>query len=123
MMLKRAQPDYKPLFELIDFLVVVENRQGRGLLAEATVKLLVNGEKIHMAAEGNGPVNALDLALRKALAPIYTRINAFHLADYKVRILDGYNGSAAFTRVMIDTKIEAQRWTTVGAATNIIEAS
>ena len=123
MMLKRAQPDYKPPFELIDFLAVVENRRGRGLLAEATVKLAVNGEIMHTAAEGNGPVNALDLALRKALEPSYPRIADFHLADYKVRILDGHNGSASYTRVLIDTQNTTDRWSTVGAATNIIEAS
>ncbi len=123
MMLKRARPDYKAPFELIDFLVVVEQRQGRGLLAEATVKLSVDGEIMHTAAEGNGPVNALDLALRKALAPVYPRINEFHLADYKVRILDGYNGSASYTRVLIDTQNGQQRWSSVGAGTNIIESS
>jgi 2-isopropylmalate synthase len=123
MMLKRAQPDYSPPFELIDFLTVVENRQGRGMLAEATVKLTVQGQTIHTAAEGNGPVNALDIALRKALVPIYPRIAEFHLADYKVRILDGHNATAAFTRVMIDTQNGNELWSTVGAGTNIIEAS
>jgi 2-isopropylmalate synthase len=123
LMLKKAQADYKAPFELIDFLVVVENREGRGLLAEATVKLRVNGEIMHTAAEGNGPVNALDAALRKALSPIYPRINEFHLADYKVRILDGYNGSASYTRVLIDTQNGTDRWSTVGAGTNIIESS
>jgi 2-isopropylmalate synthase len=123
MMLKRAQPDYKPPFELIDFMVVVENRQKRGLFAEATVKLSVQGEVMHTAAEGNGPVNALDLALRKALAPIYPRINEFRLADYKVRILDGHNGSASYTRVLIDTQNGHDRWSTVGAGTNIIDSS
>jgi 2-isopropylmalate synthase len=123
MMLKRAQPDYAPPFTLIDYMTVVEHRQGRGLLAEATVKLSVNGQVLHTVSEGNGPVNALDLALRKALAPVYPRINEFHLADYKVRILDSYNGSASFTRVMIDTQNGKERWSTVGAATNIIESS
>ncbi len=123
MMLKRAQSDYSPPFELIDFLTVVENRQGRGMLAEATVKLSVQGQTIHTAAEGNGPVNALDIALRKALVPIYPRIAEFHLADYKVRILDGHNATAAFTRVMIDTRNGNELWSTVGAGTNIIEAS
>ncbi len=74
-------------------------------------------------AEGNGPVNALDLALRKALAPVYPRINEFQLADYKVRILDSYNGSASYTRVLIDTQNGSDRWSTVGAGTNIIESS
>ncbi len=123
LMLRRAQKDYRPLFEMIDFLVVVEKRQGRGLLAEANVKLRVGDEVVHVAAEGNGPVNALDTALRKALTPFYPALNAFHLADYKVRILDGSAGTAATTRVLIETANHVQRWSTVGASPNIIEAS
>lgn len=122
-MLKRAQPDYKAPFELIDFMAVVENRRGRGMFSEATVKLAIGDLTVHTVAEGNGPVNALDLALRKALVGAYPQINDFQLADYKVRILDGHNGSGAFTRVMIDTKGLRSRWNTVGAGTNIIEAS
>jgi 2-isopropylmalate synthase len=123
MMLKRQQSDYQPPFELIDFSVNVEHRQGRGIFAEATVKVRVDGEVLHTAAEGNGPVNALDIALRKALTPIYPALGKFHLADYKVRILNGNNGTAATTRVLIDTQNGAERWSTVGASTNIIEAS
>ncbi|GAB4551067.1 MAG: citramalate synthase [Anaerolineae bacterium] len=123
LMLKRGEPNYHPPFELIDFFAVVENRRGRGMVAEATVKLAIGDQIAHTAAEGNGPVNALDIALRKALAPHYPKVNSFTLSDYKVRILDGHNGSAAFTRVMIDSQSETDRWSTVGAATNIIEAS
>jgi len=123
MMFKRQQPDYIPPFELIDFFVNVEHRQGRGIFAEATVKVRVNNEVLHTAAEGNGPVNALDTALRKALLPIYPRLGEFHLADYKVRILDGENGTEATTRVLIDTQNGVKRWSTVGASSNIIEAS
>src|SRR5690606_19387659 len=78
---------------------------------------------VHTAAEGNGPVNALDLALRKALVGRYPEIADFQLADYKVRILDGANGTAATTRVLIDTHNGSKRWSTVGAGTNIIQAS
>ncbi len=123
LMMQRAQPGYVPPFELIDFMAVVEHRAGRGLLAEATVKLSVQGETMHTAAEGDGPVNALDQAMRKALVPIYPHIARFHLADYKVRILDGKNATAARTRVLIDTQNDRSRWSTVGASTNIIEAS
>lgn len=123
MMLKRQEMYYKPPFELIDFLVNVEHRSGRGIFAEAMVKVRVNGEVLHTAAEGNGPVNALDLALRKALLPHYPMLNSFQLADYKVRILDGNNGTSALTRVLIDTQNGTKRWSTVGASTNIIEAS
>jgi 2-isopropylmalate synthase len=123
LMLRRARPGYTPLFEMIDFIVMVERRQGRGLLAEANIKLRIGGEIVHVAAEGNGPVNALDTALRKALRPFYPALETFHLADYKVRILDGNSGTAATTRVLIDTANHRQRWSTVGASPNIIEAS
>lgn len=123
LMLRRARPDYRPLFELLDFMAVVEHREGRGLFAEGSVKLRVNGEIVHTVSEGNGPVNALDNALRKALREYYPRIDAFHLADYKVRILDGGAGTAATTRVLIETANHVQRWNTVGASPNIIEAS
>ena len=123
LMMKRQQPGYVSPFELIDFAVNVEHRKGRGLFAEASVKIKVQDEVVHTVAEGNGPVNALDGALRKALAPIYSSINAFYLADYKVRILDGGQGTAAITRVLIDTQNGTRRWSTVGASANIIEAS
>jgi 2-isopropylmalate synthase len=119
----RARPDYTPLFTLIDFTTIVEERQGRGTVAEAMVKIDLDGDVVHTAAEGNGPVNALDLALRKALVPVYPQLADFQLADYKVRILDGTDGTAATTRVLIDTQNGARRWSTVGAGTNIIHAS
>jgi 2-isopropylmalate synthase len=123
MMLKRQEYGYKPPFELVDFFVNVEHRQGRGIFAEAMVKVRVQGELLHTAAEGNGPVNALDRALRKALLSYYPQIANFHLSDYKVRILDSDHGTEAITRVLIDTRNNAGRWSTVGASTNIIEAS
>jgi 2-isopropylmalate synthase len=123
MLLKRQQPEYQPPFELIDFAVNVEHRQGRGLFAEASIKIKVGQEILHTVADGSGPVNALDAAIRKALSPVYPSLNAFHLADYKVRILDGENGTAAVTRVLIDTQNGVKRWSTVGASANIIEAS
>jgi len=123
MMLKRQEYGYKPPFELVDFFVNVEHRQGRGIFAEAMVKVRVQGELLHTAAEGNGPVNALDNALRKALLSFYPQIADFHLSDYKVRILDSDHGTEAITRVLIDTRNSTSRWSTVGASTNIIEAS
>jgi 2-isopropylmalate synthase len=122
-MLKRHHPGYKPPFELIDFFCVVEHRQGRGLVADAMVKVRVDGEVMHTAAEGNGPVNALDGALRKALKPRYPQIARFELVDYKVRILDSKSGTAASVRVLIDTQCDGRLWSTVGASENIIEAS
>jgi len=125
MMMKRQDANYKAPFELIDFTVNVDHRQGRGIFAEATVKVRVPGSDhvLHTAAEGNGPVNALDNALRKALLPHYPVLSEFQLADYKVRILDGADGTSAVTRVLIDTHNGTKRWTTVGASVNIIEAS
>jgi 2-isopropylmalate synthase len=122
-MLQKMQPDYTPPFELIDFVVTVEHRRGRGILAEATVKVSLDGEVIHTAAEGNGPVNALDKALRKALEDAYPQLAHVRLDDYKVRILDSDSGTSANVRVLIDTKNGTHRWSTVGASTNIIEAS
>jgi 2-isopropylmalate synthase len=122
-MLQRLQSDYTPPFELIDFTVVVEHRQGRGILAEATVKVRIGERVVHTAAEGNGPVSALDAALRKALVDVYPYLKFTRLDDYKVRILDSENGTGAGVRVLIDTKNGTHRWSTVGASTNIIEAS
>ncbi len=123
MMLKRQEYGYKAPFDLIDFSVNVEHRDRRGIFAEATVKVRVQGEVLHTAAEGNGPVNALDNALRKALISYYPQVADFHLSDYKVRILDSDHGTEAITRVLIDTRNSTSRWSTVGASTNIIEAS
>ena len=123
MMMRRHQPGYRSVFDLVDFLVTVEHRTGRGLFAEAMVKVRVDGELHHTAAEGDGPVDALDAALRKALAGRHPAIAELHLSDYKVRILDGQNGTAAVTRVLIDMQRGTKRWSTVGASPNIIEAS
>ncbi len=122
-MLRRLQPDYQPPFELIDFMVVVEHRQGRGVLAEASVKVRIGDQVMHTAAEGNGPVSALDAALRKALEGVYPALAHVCLSDYKVRILDSESGTSAQVRVLIDTKNGTHRWSTVGASGNIIEAS
>ena len=83
----------------------------------------MNGEELLEVAEGNGPVSALDLALRKALVKFYPEIADFHLTDYKVRILDGGAGASAKTRVLVESSDGEQRWTTVGVSTNIIDAS
>ncbi|MCM2333603.1 MAG: citramalate synthase, partial [Anaeromyxobacteraceae bacterium] len=123
LMMKRQQAGYRPPWELVDFLVNVEHRSGRGLFAEAMVKVRVDGELLHTAAEGDGPVDALDHALRKALAARYPELVDIHLTDYKVRILDPSTGTGAVTRVLLDSRRGARRWTTVGASTNIIEAS
>jgi 2-isopropylmalate synthase len=125
MMLRRVSPTYEPPFEVVDFMVLTENREGRGLFTEATVKVKVGDEVRHTVSEGNGPVNALNHALRLALYQDFPQLQNVHLSDYKVRILDSDAGTAAITRVMIDFYFATQpkTWTTVGAHTNIIEAS
>jgi 2-isopropylmalate synthase len=123
MLMKRQEPGYRPPFELVDFFVNVEHRTGRGIFCEAMVKVKVDGEVLHTAAEGDGPVDALDAALRKALRGRYPELAELHLVDYKVRILDSTAGTAAVTRVLVDMQRGAKRWSTVGASSNIIEAS
>src|SRR4029079_8275746 len=123
LLIRRHQADYVVPFRVLDYTVLVEQREGRELLAEATVKVQVDGEVLHTAADGNGPVNALDAALRKALRAFYPQLDDVHLYDYKVRILDGDSATAARTRVIIDSADGARTWSTMGSDTNIIAAS
>lgn len=123
LLVRRARPDYRPPFEVMDFIVLVEKRTDKDILAEATVKARVDGQIMHTAAEGNGPVNALDQAMRKAFLPFYPELDAVQLTDYKVRILDEKAATASLTRVLIDASDGERSWTTVGCSTNIIEAS
>jgi 2-isopropylmalate synthase len=123
LMIQRAQPSYVPIFELQDMMVVMLRRKDGKISAEATVKVRVGHKTMHTAASGNGPVNALDKALRKALVDVYPRLKAVKLVDYKVRILDSDNATAATTRVLIDSRMGDETWSTVGASPNIIEAS
>jgi 2-isopropylmalate synthase len=123
LLVKRHKAGYLRPFELCDFTVLVEQRGGAELLAEATVKVEVAGEVLHTAADGNGPVNALDSALRKALGAFYPQLDAVHLVDYKVRILDSEEATGAQTRVIIDSSNGALEWSTMGSGTNIIAAS
>jgi 2-isopropylmalate synthase len=123
LLIRRHQVDYVAPFRILDYTCLVEQRSGRELLAEATVKVEVAGEVLHTAADGNGPVNALDAALRKALRAFYPQLDAVHLYDYKVRILDGGAATAARTRVIIDSADGVNEWSTMGSDTNIINAS
>jgi 2-isopropylmalate synthase len=128
LMARRALDGVPTYFQLQSFRVLDERRfdpLGRlETLSEATVKVAVGKELIMAVAEGNGPVNALDGALRKALVPHYSELAGIRLVDYKVRILKGTDGTGAVTRVMIESADEeGQRWTTVGVSANIIEAS
>ena len=123
LLIRRHAVDYAAPFKVLDYTVLVEQRSGRELLAEATVKVEVAGEVLHTAADGNGPVNALDGALRKALRAFYPVLDGVHLVDYKVRILDGATATAARTRVIIDSQDGSTTWSTMGSDTNIIAAS
>jgi 2-isopropylmalate synthase len=130
LLLRRAQPKYRPPFELVDFMVVVEKRRRpptRGNqeepLSEATIKVKVDSKVVHTAAEGDGPVDALDKALRKALLQFYPDLTAVKLIDYKVRILEETSGTASQVRVLIESSDGKENWRTVGSSTNIIEAS
>jgi len=123
LLIRRHQAGYVAPFRILDYTVLVEQRDGRELLAEATVKVEVAGEVLHTAADGNGPVNALDAALRKALGAFYPALDTVHLFDYKVRILDTGAATAARTRVIIDSADGTREWSTMGSDTNIIAAS
>ena len=123
LLVERHRPDYVAPFQVLDFTVVVERRDGTSTRAEATVKVEVNGEQLHTASDGSGPVNALDRALRKALGAFYPQLDAVHLVDYKVRILDGASATGAKTRVVIDSVADGETWSTMGVGENIISAS
>jgi len=123
LLMERALGHHRPYFDLEGFRVVVEKRGEETPQAEATVKLKVKGIAEHTAAEGNGPVNALDHALRKALEEFYPNLKTMQLRDYKVRILDESLGTGATTRVLITSGDEEETWGTVGVSQNIIEAS
>lgn len=123
LMLRRSEENYRKPFEVVDMMVVSEKRKGIFLGAEAIVKLKVNDEVLHTAAEGGGPVDALDTAMRKALLPAYPALANVHLVDYKVRILDPESAVKATTRVMIEAASDTEHWSTVGCSENIIEAS
>jgi 2-isopropylmalate synthase len=122
---RRAAADYAPPFRLVDVMVIVDRRGAHdgAMVAEATVKVRVGDEVLHTAAEGEGPVLALDRALRKALVPCYAELARVRLADYKVRILDPEAATSATTRVLIEAACGEERWSTVGVSCNIIEAS
>jgi len=123
LMMRRTRDDYRPPFELLDFHVLIRGGIDGAMAAEATVKVRVGERTIHTAADGFGPVNALDAAIRKALLPVHPELSEVRLIDYKVRILDGEAGTAAQTRVLITSSNGARSWSTVGCSDNIIEAS
>ena len=136
LVLYRNIPNYETPFNLVDFMVIVENRRrssfGSGwrldgiehpMLSEATVKIQVDDDIRHTAAEGNGPVDALDKAIRKGLKDFYPNLDQIRLTDYKVRVVNEEHGTGAIVRVLIESADDKQVWRTVGASANIIEAS
>ncbi|MFC1899817.1 citramalate synthase [Chloroflexota bacterium] len=130
LLVHRTKADYKAPFELVDFMVVIEKRRRlptkktlEEILSEAMVKVKVGKEIMHTVAEGNGPVNALDQALRKSLLPFYPNLAQVKLVDYKVRILEESTGTESQVRVLIESSDGEKTWQTVGSSTNIIEAS
>jgi 2-isopropylmalate synthase len=123
LLLRKEADSYQPLFELESFRVTTEKRADGKVETEATIKLHVDGERYVRVAEGNGPVNALDRALRSAIADRYPHLADIELTNYKVRILDESHGTGAVTRVLLDSSDGEQEWGTIGVSENIIEAS
>ncbi len=123
LLLRREAGSYEPLFELESFKVLVEKRADGAVETEATIKVRVDGERYVRVAEGNGPVNALDAALRSAIADRYPHLADIELTNYKVRILDESHGTGAVTRVLLDSSDGEREWGTIGVSENIIEAS
>jgi len=122
-LVKKTLKEYEKFFELEGFRVIIEKREKGKIYSEATVKLRVEDVREHTSSEGDGPVNALDNALRKALKGFYPKLSKMHLSDYKVRVLDAKEGTAAKVRVLIQSQDEHDSWTTVGVSENLIEAS
>jgi 2-isopropylmalate synthase len=123
LLLRRHAPGYAPPFSLVEYRVLSHGDRAGRAAAEATVKLRIGERVMHTAAEGDGPVHALDAALRKALVPAFPGVARIALADYKVRILDGRAGTRAVTRVLIDFTDGERGWSTVGASASILEAT
>lgn len=123
LLLRRESGEYESLFQVESFRVLVESRESGGVTTEATIKLLIDGERSLVTAEGNGPVNALDNALRAALVDRYPSLASVELTNYKVRILDEHQGTGAVTRVLLDSTDGKRDWGSIGVSENIIEAS
>ncbi len=124
LLINRAMGRSKRYFELVGFRVIDQKlSEDRAPVAEATIQVKVGGHIEHTAALGNGPVNALDNALRKALGKFYPELEEMELSDYKVRVLPGHNGTAACVRVLIESRDRQDHWGTVGVSHDILEAS
>jgi 2-isopropylmalate synthase len=123
LLLRKETEEYEPLFRLEGFRVLVEKREDGKVVTEATIKIWVDGERYLRTAEGNGPVNALDKALRGAIIDRHPHLADIELTNYKVRILDEHHGTGAVTRVLLDSSDGEREWGSIGVSENIIEAS
>jgi 2-isopropylmalate synthase len=120
---RKALGKYVPSFTLKSFRVSVEKDENGAIVSEATIKLDINGAQVHTVAEGDGPVNALDNSLRKALIKFYPEIADVSLMDFKVRVINAGAGTAAKVRVLIESKDSHSTWGTIGVSENLIDAS
>jgi 2-isopropylmalate synthase len=123
LLLRREAGEYQSLFRLESFRVITEQRADGRVETEATIKIWVEGRRYVRTAEGNGPVNALDRALRDAIGELHPHLADIELVDYKVRILDSHHGTGAVTRVLLDSSDGQESWGSIGVSENIIEAS
>ena len=123
LLIRKETGEYEPLFRLESWRAIVEKREDGRVETEATIKIWVDGERYVRTAEGNGPVNALDKALRGAIGERYPHLRDIELVNFKVRILDERKGTGAVTRVLLDTTDGQDTWGAIGVSENIIEAS
>jgi 2-isopropylmalate synthase len=123
LLVRKALGKFKEAFEFKGFRVIIEKRENNEMYSEATIKVKKGNAVVHTAAEGDGPVNALDNAVRKALLEFYPQLRDVRLEDFKVRVLDGRDGTAAQVRVLIESHDKTEHWGTVGLSPNIIEAA
>jgi 2-isopropylmalate synthase len=123
LLLRKETGGYEPLFRLESWRAIVEKRADGKVETEATIKIWVDGERYVRTAEGNGPVNALDRALRSAICEIYPHLDDISLVNFKVRILDEAKGTGAVTRVLLDASDGHEVWGSIGVSENVIEAS
>ena len=123
LLIRRETGEYQPLFQLESWRVMAEKREDGRVQTEATIKFWVVGERYVRTAEGNGPVNALDTALREAISETYPHLRDIKLVNYKVRILDEWKATGAVTRVLLDASDGHDTWGAIGVHENVIEAS
>jgi 2-isopropylmalate synthase len=123
LLMRKATGWKQSYFTLESHRVITELREDGSFVTEATVKVIVGDDRVIATAEGNGPVNALDAAMRQAIGPVHPQLASIHLTDYKVRVLDTNRGTGAVTRVLVDSTDGERTWTTIGVSENVIEAS